>query len=144
MRMRTVLLSIILATPASAWEATVGQICTLSHSTDQAEIFLTYDPSQPLYTLTVTRKTEGWTQTPWFAMRFDGSRPIEIATPRHVLSDNAASLTVTDTGFGNVLDGLEYNQTAYAFTQDGLAEFPLDGAAPEVRIFRDCAGAQLS
>ena len=142
--MRIVLLSLILATPASAWEATVGSICTLSHNTEQAEIFLTYDPAQPLYTLTITLKTEGWTQAPWFAMRFDGPNPIEIATPRHVLSKNAASLTVTDTGFGNVLNGLEYNQTAYAFTQDNLTEFPLDGAAPQVRIFRDCAGAPLS
>ncbi len=142
--MRFVFLSLLLATPATAWEATVGSICTLSHDTSTAEIFLTYDPAQPLYTLTITRKTEGWTQAPWFAMRFDGPNPIEIATPRHVLSENAESLTVTDTGFGNVLDGLEYNQTAYAFTQDKLTEFPLDGAAPQVRIFRDCAGAQLS
>ncbi|MEX0277704.1 MAG: excinuclease ABC subunit B [Ruegeria sp.] len=142
--MRIALLSLILATPAAAWEAAVGSICTLSHDTEQAEILLTYDPAQPLYTLTITRKDGGWTQTPWFAMRFDGPNPIEIATPRHVLSGNAASLTVTDTGFGNVLDGLEYNQTAYAFTQDGSTVFPLDGAAPQVRIFRDCAGAQLS
>ncbi len=142
--MRIVLLSLILATPATAWEATVGQICTLSHDTEQAEIFLTYDPAQPLYTLTVTRKTEGWTQAPWFAMRFDGLKPIEISTRRHVLSGNGLALTVTDTGFGNVLDGLEYNQTAYAFTQDRLTEFPLDGAAPQVRIFRECAAAALS
>ena len=142
--MRAVLLSLILATPATAWEATVGPTCTLSHDTGTAEIFLTYDPAQPLYTLTITRKAEGWTQTPWFAMRFDGPNPIEIATPRHVLSGNAASLTVADAGFGNVLDGLEYNQTAYAFTQDRMTEFPLNGAAPQVRIFRDCAGAQLS
>ena len=142
--MRALFLSLIFATPATAWEASVGQICTLSHDTSSAEIFLTYDPSQPLYTLTVTQKTEAWTQAPWFAMRFEGPSPIEIATSRHVLSDGAASLTVADTGFGNVLDGLEYNQTAYAFTRDGVAEFPLDGAAPQVRIFRDCAGAQLS
>ncbi len=142
--MRIVLLSLILANPAAAWEATVGQICTLSHDTEQAEIFLTYDPTQPLYTLTVTRKTEGWAQAPWFAMRFDGLKPIEIATPRHVLSGNGLALTVTDTGFGNVLDGLEHNQTAYAFTQDRLTEFPLDGAAPQVRIFRECAAAAVS
>lgn len=142
--MRVVLLSLILGTPAAAWDATVGQICTLSHVTDTAEIFLTYDPAKPLYTLSVTRKTEGWTNTPWFAMRFEGPNPIEIATPHHVLSDGASSLTVTDTGFGNVLDGLEYNLTAYAFTQDRVTEFPLDGAAPQVRIFRECAGAQLS
>ncbi len=139
--MRVILLSLLLATPATAWEAMVGPICTLSHDTSTAQIFLTYDPAQPLYTLTITHKAEGWTQTPWFAMRFDGPNPIEIATARHALPGNAASLTVTDTGFGNVLDGLEYNQTAYAFTQDRLTEFALDGAAAQVRLFRDCAGA---
>lgn len=142
--MRAALLFLILGTPAHAWTATVGQICTLTHETDAASIVLTYDPAQPLYSLTVTHKTESWTQTPWFAMRFQGANPIEIATPRHVLSDGASSLTVTDSGFGNVLDGLEYNQTAYAFTQDRMTEFPLGGAAPEVRIFRACASAQLS
>ena len=142
--MRFILFLLFFATPATAWEATVGQICTLSHDTEKAEILLTYDPAQPLYTLTITRKAEGWTQAPWFAMRFDGPNPIEIATSRHVLSESAASLIVADSGFDNVLDGLEFNQTAYAFTQDSLTEFPLDGAAPEVRIFRECAGAQLS
>ncbi len=53
-------------------------------------------------------------------------------------------MTVSDAGFGNVLDGLEYNQRAYAFTQDQTAEFSLDGAVKQVRIFRECAGAQLS
>ncbi|NOD76648.1 excinuclease ABC subunit B [Ruegeria sp. HKCCD4332] len=142
--MRAILTSLILATPAFAWEATVGDICTLSHDTGAATIFLTYDPSAPLYTLTVTRKDQVWAQSPWFAMRFEGRNPIEIATPRHVLSDGGSALTVTDTGFGNVLDGLEYNQAAYAFTQDGIAEFPLIDAAPQVRIFRTCAGAHLS
>ncbi len=121
-----------------------GQICTLVHDTDTARIFLTYDPGRPLYTLTITRLDGGWAEAPWFAMRFDGSRTIDIATARHTLSPDASTLTVTDTGFGNVLDGLEYNETAYAFTQDQVTQFPLGGAAPEVQIFRDCAGAQLS
>lgn len=142
--MRFVLFILLLCSPAHAWNATVGDICTLTHETETAAIELTYDPAQPLYTLTVTRASESWTQTPWFAIRFAGPNPIEIATPRHVLSDNAMSLTVTDSGFGNVLNGLEYNRTAYAFTQDRRTEFSLDGAAPQVRIFRDCAGALLS
>ncbi len=142
--MRAILISLLFGSPAYAWNATVGDICTLTHETGTAAIKLTYDPAQPLYTLTITRTSEGWTQAPWFAMRFEGLNPIEIATPRHILSDGAMSLTVTDTGFGNVLDGLEFNQTAYAFTQDRVSEFPLDGAAPQVRIFRDCAGAILS
>lgn len=142
--MRILMFSLLFGTPAAAWQATIGEICTLAHETVSAHIFLTYDPSEPLYTLTVTRKTDAWTPAPWFAMRFEGPRQIEIATPRHALSDDASGLTVTDTGFGNVLDGLEYNATAYAFTQDRITQFPLDGAAPEVRKFRECAGAQLS
>ncbi len=142
--MRAVLLLMILSTPAYAWDVTVGQICTLSHESEASTIFLTYDPSEPLYSITVTQTNSVWTQTPWFAMRFEGSSPIEIATSRHVLSDGATSLTVTNTGFGNVLNGLEYNQKAYAFTQDQVTKFSLVGAAEPVRVFRECAGAQLS
>ncbi|WP_171122407.1 MULTISPECIES: hypothetical protein [unclassified Ruegeria] len=142
--MRAILISLILSTPAYAWDATVGPICTLSHETGAAKIFLTYDPSKPLYSITVTQTNSVWKQAPWFAMRFEGSSPIEIATSRHVLSDGATSLTVTNTGFGNVLDGLEYNRIAYAFTQDHVATFSLDGAADPVRVFRECAGAHLS
>ncbi|WP_419738840.1 hypothetical protein [Ruegeria sp.] len=142
--MRFVLLSLLLGSPAYAWNATIGEICTLTHETEAEEIRLTYDPAQPLYTLEITRRAEGWTQTPWFAMRFEGPNPIEIGTPRHKLSDDAMSLFVSDTGFGNVLDGLEFNQTAYAFTQDDLTEFSLEGAAPEVRKFRTCAASLLS
>lgn len=142
--MRVILASLFLTTPALAWEATVAEICTLSHDTKAASIFLTYDPSKPLYTLTITWESGTWSAAPWFAMRFDGNNPIEIATSRHTLSENNTALTAADTGFGNVLNGLEYNETALAFTQDQIVQFPLDGAAPEVRRFRECAGAALS
>lgn len=142
--MRLVIASLFLTTPAFAWEATVAEICTLSHDTEAANIFLTYDPVKPLYTLTITWTSGTWSTSPWFAMRFDGGNPIEIATSRHSLSGDSTALTAADTGFGNVLNGLEYNETALAFTQDQLVEFPLDGAAPEVRRFRECAGAALS
>ncbi|MBE1283564.1 MAG: hypothetical protein GJ676_09665 [Rhodobacteraceae bacterium] len=142
--MRAVLVSLLLCPPAYAWEATVGEICTLSHDMETAHVFLTYDPAQPLYTLTITHRTDRWAASPWFAMRFDGPKPIEIATALHTLSDDQTALTAADTGFGNVLDGLEYNETALAFTQDQVIRIPLDGAAPEVRKFRSCSGAQMS
>lgn len=142
--MRILLALLCSCTPALAWEATQGSICTLSHDTKEAQIFLTHDPSKPLYTLTITLKTHSWTPSPWFAMRFNGPTPIEIATARHVLSDDRTALTTSDTGFGNVLDGLEFNNTAMAFTQNQALRFPLDGAAPEVRKFRECSGAALS
>ncbi|PSL18156.1 hypothetical protein [Shimia abyssi] len=140
--MRTLLLALALTTPAHAWQATVGDICTLSHATDDAEIFLTFDPTQPLYTLTVTLNTTTWAEAPWFAMRFDGPSRIDISTGRHAI--NGATLSVADRGFGNVLDGLEFNDTALAFTENQVAVFPLAGAAPEVRTFRECQANFLS
>jgi hypothetical protein len=142
--MRLVLACLFLSTPAHSWEATIGDICTLSHDTDAAHVLLTFDPGRPLYTLTVKLKSRTWSVSPWFAMRFDGGNPIEIATARHILSQDRFELTASDTGFGNVLDGLEYNETALAFTQTQVVQLPLDGAAPKVRAFRECSGAALS
>lgn len=142
--MRALLLCLILASQARAWEVTVGRICTLHHDTGAAEILLTYDPAQPLYTIAITRRTGPWDASPWFAMRFDGPVPIEIGTSRHSLSADATALSVTDTGFGNVLDGLEFNDSALAFTEARTVPIPLDGAAPKVRRFRACTVAPLS
>lgn len=142
--MRIVLVCLFLSTPAHSWEATIGDICTLSHDTTEAHIFLTFDPGKPLYTLTVKLKPRTWSVSPWFAMRFDGRNSIEIVTTRHVLSQDKFELTASDTGFGNVMDGLEYNETALAFTRNQVVQFPLDGAAPEVRAFRECSDAALS
>lgn len=100
--------------------------------------------SKPLYTLTVTLRSSTWSPSPWFTMRFEGSTPIGIVTARHALSQNQFDLTASDTGFGNVLDGLEYNDTTLVHTQNQVVQFPLDGAAPEVRKFRNCSGAALS
>ncbi|WP_127114937.1 hypothetical protein [Shimia sediminis] len=142
--MRTLLLALTLTTPAHAWQATVGEICTLSHDTDAALIHLTYDPTKPLYTLAITRKDTPWRPSDWFAMHFLGGQEITISTQRHALSDNTQTLHVADSGFGNVLDGLARNTTARAFTDSQQVTLPLIGAAPEVKKFRDCAGAALS
>ena len=91
--MRAVLVCLALSTPAHAWEATIGEICTLNHDTETANIFLTYDPERPYYTITLTLKTDRWTRAPWFAMRFDGRNPIEISTARHEVSPDATALT---------------------------------------------------
>ena len=142
MRLALVVL-LTLPLPASAWETTIGPICKLSHSTADAEVELTYDPSKPLYSITVTRSGDAWMQAPVFAMRFDGQRPNMISTDRHEFGDGDTSLTVTDRGFGNVLDGLQFNDTATAFTDSQQVTIPLTGAAPEVQKFRDCADAGL-
>lgn len=143
--MRALLIPVLfLASPTSAWEATTSPICALTHETAEAHVHLTYDPRKPLYTLAITRKDASWQPTPWFAMRFIGPNEIVISTPQHALSDNNQTLNVADSGFSNVLDGLQFNATALAFTEAQTVTIPLDGAAPEVQKFRACAAAQLS
>ena len=142
--MRLPLFLILFAGQATAWETTLGPICRLEHTTDTARVELTFDPSGPLYTITLTRANEPWEAASLFAMRFDGPRPNTISTNRHTLGGDGHSLTVADRGFGNVLDGLEFNQVATAFTDTQSVEFPLNGAAPEVRKFRNCAASPLA
>jgi hypothetical protein len=124
--------------PAVAWEAGIdGARCTLDHAGAEAEVRLTYDPALPEYTIAVTR-AEPWPEAAVFAMRFEGPRANMIQTTRHVLSDGGQTLTVTDRGFGNVLDGLEFNATALALAGETVVSLDLTGAAPEVAAFRAC------
>ncbi len=126
------------ATGAHAWQAGVeGRICTLEHSGAEAEARLTFDPAGPLYTISLTR-TDPWPEAAVFAIRFEGPRALTISTTRHVLSDGKRTLTVTDRGFGNVLDGLELNALAIALAEDTRVVLDLSAAAPEVAAFRAC------
>ncbi len=140
---RLLLALALMATPAAGWEATIGKICTLSHSLPDGRVELTFDPSGPLYSITVTRAGDPWSDAPAFAMSFEGTRPNTISTDRHKLSDGDTALTVTDRGFGNVLDDHQFNNTATAFSGEKSVEIPLDGAAPEVEKFRACSEAGL-
>lgn len=101
---------------------------------------LTYDPSGPLYSISI-RLSGPWPDAAVFAMRFDGARANMISTTRHVLTEGGRTLTVTDRGFGNVLDGLEFNATALAIAGDTSVAFDLAGAGPEVAAFRACIAA---
>jgi len=138
--MRCVLIPclMVFALPAGAWEFTPTPVCTLEHATDAASVRITYDPSQPEpYAIAITRSTP-WPDAPGFGIRFDGMRGMTIATDRHILSDGGTTLTVNDRGFGNVLDGIEFNRTATALAGDAAATFPLAGASDPVRAFRAC------
>ncbi len=136
--MRPITLLLILAgQPALAWEFTPGLPCRLTHDTGAAQVELTFDPTQPLYTITI-RRPAALPDAPVFSMRFEGAAGLTISTNRHVLSDGASALTVTDTGFGNVLDGLQFNRTATAVIGDEEITFPLDGATDPVAAFRAC------
>lgn len=129
----------LLAAPAHAWQAgTDGALCTLTHESAEAGVQLTFDPSGPLYTITLQRWGEPWSPAPVFAIRFDGLRGLTISTSRHRLTGDDTAVTVADSGFGNVLDGLEFNTMATALLGDQALSVSLDGAAPEVRRFRAC------
>ncbi len=135
--MRLLLLMTLLAAPAQAWEFTPGLPCVLTHETAEAEIELTYDPTQPLYSVTI-RQNNPLPAGDTFAMRFEGPAGLTISTTRHVLSRDGRAVTVVDTGFGNVLNGLQFNTTASALIGDRVISFPLAGAAEPVAAFRVC------
>ena len=132
------LLAISLAGPAQAWRSgTDGALCTLEHDEPGVAIRLTFDPSLPLYTITLTGP-DAWPRAGSFGIRFDGARPGTITTDRHALSADGRSLSVSDRGFGNLLDGLEFNDRATGFSGPAVLGVSLDGAAEAVQAFRRC------
>lgn len=136
--MRAFLILLLTALPATAWEATLGPVCTLEHETETARILLTHDPAQPLFSIAITRKAGPWPDAPAFEMAFLGASPLRIGTDRQVLSEDGRTLTVTDRGFGNVLNGLQFNLEARALSGALTEIIPLTGAAEPVQAFRDC------
>jgi hypothetical protein len=131
----------ILAQPASAWEFRAMPICTLDHATSEVEVEVTYDPRIPEYAISMTLTASAWPRANAFGIRFEGSRPNLIVTDRHSLSDEGRTLTVRDSGFGNVLDGLEFNSFAVGLTGDVAVVVPLEDAAEPVAAFRACIAA---
>jgi hypothetical protein len=115
----------------------VDGVCELTHDDEAARVRVTYDPAIPQYAIAVTSDL-GWSPSTIFAIRFDGPRGLTISTDRQVISGGGATLTVKDRGFGNVLDGLEFNETATALLGDHAVAFGLDDAGPAVRAFRAC------
>lgn len=132
-----ILLAIFFAGPAAAWEFTPGLPCYLRHADGAVEVELTHDPTQPLYTITI-RQPEAWPRAAIFAMRFEGDNALMISTDRHVISPDGKSVTVTDRGFGNVLNGLQFNATVTALLGEAEVRFSLDGAVEPVADFRIC------
>lgn len=141
--LRSLAVLLLTAAPAFAWEAGLGRVCELNHEGDEARVQVTYDPAIGEYAIAITPERP-WRPGPVFAIRFEGPRGLTISTDRHVIQDDGATLTVTDRGFGNVLDGIEFNDTATALLGDRAVAIGLDGAAPAVRAFRDCtAGVRI-
>jgi hypothetical protein len=136
--LRAAAILICTAAPAFAWEARVsGAVCELTNEDKAVQVRLTYDPSIPEYSISIT-SGQGWSPSPTFAIRFAGPRGLIISTERQVISDDRATVTVKDSGFGNVLDGLEFNNAATAILGNEAVTFRLENAGPAVRAFRAC------
>lgn len=142
--MRALFAALLVAAPAQAWEFSPVPVCTLSHETGEASVDVTYDPRQPEPFAIRIARTQPWPEGPVFSIEYAGARPLTISTSRHNLSDGGAALTVTDRGFGNVLDGLEFNATATAVLGETRVPFPLDDAAGPVQDFRACTLAPVA
>lgn len=134
--MRT-LIALLLATPVHAWEFTATPICTLS---DGAGVTVTYDHATQLYAIALTR-AGGWPDAPAFSIRFGGTG-LTISTRRHAATGD--TLTVTDSGFGNVLSGIAGGGTATAFTGSAQMAFSVDGSVDAVEAFRACTAAPVA
>lgn len=135
--MRHLILSIaLLASPAAAWEFSSSPLCTVKNQgSDQDSgmaLEMTYDGAT--YRLTLTHP-EGWPPADVFSMRFAPQGPF-ISTNRHQI--NGDSLVVEDAGFGNVLNGLQFNIGAAAILGDTVRVIDLTGAAPAIEAFRAC------
>jgi hypothetical protein len=142
--MRLILVLLTLPLPAAAWEFSPDPICTLTHLTDEAEIAITYDASIPEYALLIALRTGEWPDADAFQMIFEGAQDLAIGTSEHTLSLDGATLTVRDSGFGNVLDGLEFNALMWATAGEVFVTAPLTDAAPAVQAFRACPSGVAS
>lgn len=133
-----------MATPAAAWEFTPSPVCTLSHETAEAALEITYDPSRAEPYAIAIRGISPWPEGSVFAIRYEGGSALTIQTTRHQFSADRRTLTVTDRGFGNVLDGIGLNTTATAVLGGAEVVFPLDGAKAPLAAFRDCRPIPLA
>lgn len=122
-----------------AWEFSPSPICTLSHTQPDIAVEVTYDPGTQDYNITLSRPGVAWPTSPVFAIAFAPNGPT-ISTTRQVVA--GSSLSVTDKGFGNVLNGLQYNSVAIASVGPVQVAFDLSDAAPEVEAFRNCIGTR--
>lgn len=93
---------------------------------------VTYDGD--LYTIYLTHSS-GWLDAANFSLSFVPFGP-NIQTNRQMII--GTTLSVTDTGFGNVLSGLQMNKRAIATLGTRRYEIDLDGASEPTKAFRAC------
>lgn len=134
----------LVTSPARAWEFTDVPVCTLSHDTPQVAVAVTFDPAIAEYAITLTLAEGVWPDAAVFAIAFGGGWPITIQTDRHEIGEGGRKLTVRDSGFGNVLDGIGRNAVATAILPGQSVVVPLAGAGGPLAAFRDCPQPALS
>lgn len=123
--------------PANAWEFTPGTPCVLTNTTADVDITLSYDPTKPLYSISL-KLSRPFPTAPVFGLQFTGALPVAIGTDRHYFSENRTRVTVEDSGFGNVLNGLQFNDMMTALVGAELIAVSLQGAAAPTEAFRAC------
>lgn len=129
---------LLLVSPAHAWEFTETNMCTVNHTSPDVAVTLTYDPSTGLYDIALVMQSTTWQDGQSFRILFEGANPIAIGTDRQMISDDRTTLNVSDSGFGNVLDGIQFNQTMTASLGPQSVTIPLDGASEPMAAFRLC------
>lgn len=122
---------------ALAWEFTSGAPCVLMHETANITVELTYDPTVSVYSFSLTQK-HSFLSAQVFSLQFSGGMPLAISTDRHRIINMKRTVNVTDSGFGNVLNGLQFNHTLTATLGQQSIEIPLANSASKVAAFRDC------
>ncbi|MEO0485946.1 MAG: hypothetical protein AAF092_08545 [Pseudomonadota bacterium] len=133
--MRTLIACLFFASPAAAWDFMPGLPCLLTHSDPALDIALTHDPTQPLYTIALTRDAP-WPEGESFSLAF--ANGITISTPFHALTNDGRTVTVADRGFGNVIIGLMSGGIATAILGPEAVPFSAIGAAEPTRAFAAC------
>lgn len=134
----------LLGSPAAAWDFTETNVCTVTHAGPEMAVELTFDPARALYTIALTRPDAPWPQSPNFQLRFDGPRSLIIGTDRHQMDDQQRTLSVSDSGFGNVLDGIQFNNAMTALIGNETVSLSTDASASAMEAFRDCPSTPLS
>ena len=144
--MRLAVAFALLTSPAAAWEFSATPICTLYHPTEKGDVTVTYDPAREEYAIALRFVLPDltWPQADTFSVDFIGEKSIRIATDRQQVSADGTTITATDTGFDNVLDGLQYNAIAEARSGNASMVISLSGAPEPVATFRSCGAAALS
>ena len=113
-------------------------LCTMTQAEPDARAVVTFDATLPEYAISITLTDRVWDVSPVFTIAFVGSAGLTISTGAHVLTDGGATLTVRDRGFGNVLNGLQFNATARAISGLTQVDIDLSDAAQVVEQFREC------